>query len=58
MPLDWTLTLFYASLGISATAAVLFLWLMRGPPEGVRRKAKGEAEAEGENPRNEDKART
>jgi hypothetical protein len=43
MPLDLTLVLYWSSLGISAAAVVLFLWLMRERrAEGGRRKAGGE----------------
>ena len=42
MPLDLSYRLFWASLGISALAVVLFLWLMRPPREasGVKREAR------------------
>lgn len=44
MRLDFTLVLYWGSLGISAAAVVLFLWLMREErSSGVRRKAGGEA---------------
>ncbi len=43
MPLDLTLVLYWSSLGISAAAVVLFLWLMREQKsEGGRRKAEGD----------------
>jgi hypothetical protein len=42
VPLDASVVLFYASLGMSAAAVVLFLWLMREKPEGGRRKGKAE----------------
>jgi hypothetical protein len=40
--LDLTLVLYWTSLGLSAAAVVLFLWLMRDRTEGGRRKAEGE----------------
>jgi hypothetical protein len=30
---DFSVALFYASLGLSAAAVVVFVWLMREPPE-------------------------
>ena len=46
MRLDLTLVLYWTSLGISAAAVVLFLWLMRESRKasGVRREAKDEKE--------------
>jgi hypothetical protein len=39
--LDIAFTFWVGSLILSAAAVVLFLWLMRGDPEGGRRKAEG-----------------
>ena len=44
MRFDLSYILFWVSLGVSAVAVVLFLWLMRTPREasGVKREAKSE----------------
>jgi hypothetical protein len=46
VPLDWTLSLYWTSLAISAAAVVLFLWLMRTGRKAsdVRREAKQDDE--------------
>jgi hypothetical protein len=33
VPLDLSVALFYASLGLSAAAVVVFVWLMREPQD-------------------------
>jgi hypothetical protein len=44
VPADASVAFYYASLGLSAAAVVLFLWLMREPPkpEDGRRKTEDE----------------
>ncbi len=42
MRLDLTLFLYWGSLGISAAAVILFLWLMRNRSGGGRREAGGD----------------
>jgi hypothetical protein len=53
VPFDLSYILFFVSLGVSAVAVALFLWLMRQEPEGGRRKEEGEGSknaGDGEDP--------